>query len=86
MLRNRSEHSSYREAFAVGEQREFQLPGGGLKCGNCQTTLPNVSRTIKTAGFLTRERICPKCGKLNTTSERVINVRDRRGYFSSPCE
>jgi len=70
----------------VGEHREFQLPDSGLTCGECGTVLPRVSRTITTPGFITRERICPACKKINTTSERVINTRDRRGYFSSHCE
>lgn len=65
---------------------EFKLPDSGLKCGKCGSVLPTVSRTVKSPGFLTRERICPSCGKVNTTSERVINTRDRRGFFSSPCE
>lgn len=65
---------------------EFKLPGSGLKCGKCNSILPTVSRTVKTPGFLVRERICPKCSQLNTTSERVINTRDRRGFFSSSCE
>lgn len=70
----------------MGEASEFRLPGSGLLCGQCGEVLPRVHRTVTTVGFVTRERICPKCGKLNTTSERVINTRDRRGYFSSPCE
>ena len=64
----------------MAEQRTFQLPGGGLKCGKCQAVLPRVSRTIKTPGFVTRERVCPQCGEVNTTSERVINTRSRGGY------
>ena len=63
---------------AVVEQRTFQLPGGGLKCGKCEAVLPRVSRTIKTPGFVTRERVCPQCGEVNTTAERVINTRLRR--------
>ena len=59
---------------------DFQLPG--LKCGDCNATLPRVTRTVKTEGFITRERICPECGKLNTTGERVMNVRERFGKFS----
>lgn len=70
----------------MADNRQFQLPGGGLKCGGCGRTLLHVNRTIKTAGFVTRERICEHCGKINTTSERIINTRDRRGYFSGPCE
>ncbi len=65
----------------MAEQRTFQLPDGGLKCGKCQTVLPRVSHTIKTPGFVTRERVCPQCGEVNTTSERVINTRSRRGYL-----
>lgn len=66
--------------------KEFQLPGVGLKCGACSATLPSVTRTFKTEGFVTRERICPACGKVNTTSERVINAREMRRYCSQPCE
>ena len=66
--------------------REFVLPGSGLKCGNCGETLPIVNRTIKTPGFVTRERRCTKCGMINTTSERVINTRNKKGKFSDPCD
>ena len=59
---------------------DFRLPG--LKCGECNATLPRVTRTVKTEGFITRERICPKCGKINTTGERVMNVRTRFRKFS----
>ncbi len=65
---------------------DFQLPGGGLKCGKCGTTLPNVSRTIKSPGFVTRERICPQCGQVNTTGERVLNTRKINSRFSDPCQ
>ena len=84
--KKKSERSLYQEGCDVGEHRTFQLPGGGLKCGDCGETLPTVFRTVTTPGFVTRERICPKCGKINTTAERVINVRDRKGFFSAPCE
>ena len=68
------------------ESRTFQLPGDGLTCLNCRAVLPSISRTIKTPGFVTRERVCPECGKVNTTSERVINTRSRRGYTGDfPC-
>jgi len=68
----------------VDNLRIFDLPGSGLKCGNaeCGETLPRVARTITTDGFITRERICPACGMVNTTSERVINTREKRTYFS----
>jgi len=66
--------------------KEFQLPGVGLKCGACGAILPTVSRTMKTEGFVTRERVCVSCGKVNTTSERVINSREMRRYCSQPCE
>ena len=65
--------------------REFSLPGG-IKCGACGEVLPRVNRTLTTEGFITRERICPACGKVNTTSERVINTRDRRRYMHEPAE
>ena len=71
----------------MNEPRMVKMPGDdGLKCGDCHAVLGQVNRTIKTPGFLTRERICLNCGKVNTTSERVINTRERRHYFSSPCE
>jgi hypothetical protein len=66
--------------------REFILPGSGLKCGECNSILPIVNRTIKTPGFVTRERRCPNCGKINTTSERVINTRNKKRKFSDPCD
>jgi transcriptional regulator NrdR family protein len=62
----------------VAEQRTFQLPGGGLKCEVCGEALPNVYRTRPSGGFILRERICPKCGEVNKTAERVINTQDRR--------
>jgi len=68
------------------ERNHFHLPGNGLKCGHCDAALPRVHRTVTTEGFITRERICDDCGKINTTSERIINTRERRGYFTSPCE
>lgn len=70
----------------MAEFRKFDLPGVGLKCSGCGTVLPNVNRTVKTDGFITRERICIKCGMVSTTSERVINTRERRAYFSEPAE
>jgi len=82
----RADTISFAENTNMGDIREFQLPGGGLKCGHCGATLPRVHRTVTTPGFVTRERICEKCGKLNTTAERIINTRDRRGSFNSPCE
>lgn len=60
------------------ERRAVQLPGAGLHCGKCDAVLPSVHRTIDTPGFITRERKCPNCGELNTTSERVINTRPVR--------
>ena len=68
----------------MAELKSFQLPGGGLKCGDaeCQSVLPTVARTITSDGWITRERICPQCGKVNTTSERVINTRERRRYMT----
>lgn len=70
----------------MGDHKEFQLPGYGIKCGHCGSLLPRVSRTIIDFGFVRRERTCPQCFKLNVTSERVINTRDRRKKFNEPCE
>ncbi len=70
----------------MGDNIKFRLPGGGLECGHCGATLTRVHRTVTTPGFVTRERKCEQCGKLNTTSERIVNTRDGRGNFSSPCE
>lgn len=66
----------------MDDRRTFNLPGAGLKCDNCGGELPRVHRTVTTNGFVTRERICTRCGYINTTSERVINARERRRYFS----
>lgn len=63
-------------------RRTFNLPGHGLRCEKCDSSLPRVHRTVTTDGFVTRERICPECGALNITAERVIHARDRRKYFS----
>lgn len=66
------------------ELRQFELPGAGLKCAAktgkdevCGATLPSVYRTLTTAAFVTRHRICPKCKTVNITSERVIGTRDK---------
>ena len=67
----------------MAESRTFRLPRGGVKCGKCQAVLQRVNRTITTPGFVTRERICPRCGEINTTAERVINTRSRRPYSGS---
>lgn len=64
----------------------MQIPGRGLQCCNCGCVLPTVYRTVTTPGFITRERICPQCNMINTTSERVLNVRERKGGFHEPCE
>lgn len=71
--------------MAEHEHRTFQLPGAGLKCGACQTVLPTVARTVQSPGFVRRERVCPKCGLLNETTERVIQTREKRRYFNQPC-
>jgi len=66
--------------------KEFKLPGSGLKCEDCGTQLLGVYRTVKSLSFVMRERICPKCGTKNITSERVIASRNIRTTFSDPCE
>jgi len=83
---HKEKSSSYQAGCGVAEWRSFQLPGAGLQCGHCGEFLPRVFRTITSRGFITRERICPKCGKINTTSERVLNTRNRKGSFNDPCE
>ncbi|GDY10191.1 hypothetical protein LBMAG52_36790 [Planctomycetia bacterium] len=65
--------------------RTFSLPGG-VKCGNCDAVLTRVNRTVTTQGLVMRERVCESCGKLNTTSERVINTRERRRYLHEAAE
>ena len=76
-------HSPYQQGHAVGDGRTFELPG--LRCQHCQAHLPRVYRTQTTRGFIIRERICPQCNRVNTTSERIIGVRERQ-HFSDPCE
>ena len=83
--RKRREHLPYQEAFDVGEQREFKLPGSGLKCDNCGHSLPNVAHTRTTIGLIIRERRCPGCGQLNKTMERVI-AGYGKGKFNEQCE
>ena len=67
----------------MGDGRTFELPG--LRCQHCQAHLPRVYRTQTTRGFIIRERICPQCNRVNTTSERIIAVRERK-HFNDPCE
>lgn len=68
------------------ENETFKLPGqDGLKCSNCGEVLPRVTRTVKTPGFITRERICLACNSLNITAERVIASRPRNN-FNAPFE
>jgi phage FluMu protein Com len=76
-------HLPYQQGHAVGDGRTFELPG--LRCQHCQAHLPRVYRTQTTRGFIIRERICPQCNRVNTTSERIIAVRERQ-HFSDPCE
>ena len=76
-------HSPYQQGHAVGDGRTFELPG--LRCQHCQAHLPRVYRTQTTRGFIIRERICPQCNRVNTTSERIIGVRERQ-HFNDPCE
>ena len=65
--------------------RTFTLPGG-VKCGHCGAVLLRVNHTRTSDGLVMRERICETCGKLNTTSERVIDTRNRKRYLSEPAE
>lgn len=69
----------------MGEHREFQVPGGGLKCDDCGGPLPRVAHTRPTPGLIVRERRCPVCGHLNKTIERVI-AGTSKGRFSDPCQ
>ena len=67
---------------------EFRRPADGLKCQGCGAELRAVYRTKQTAGFVMRERVCPHCQTLHTTSERIITARPRfeKRRFSDPCE
>jgi len=66
-------------------ERVFQLPGG-LPCQHCGEVLTRVQHTRTTPGFILRERHCPSCGRINTTSERIVAVRERRGKFNEPLQ
>lgn len=67
-------------------ERVFELPGGhGLTCQHCGAPLTRVNHTRTTQGFIFRERHCEACNKINTTSERIVAVRDRKRKFSDPC-
>ena len=79
--------SLYREPSVHDDRRQFQLPHSGLSCQHCGEHLPRVSHTRTTPGFILRERHCSKCGRINTTSERIVGTRERIGKrsFSDPC-
>ena len=81
---NSAKHSHYPEA-SVGEREQFRLPGG-LSCQHCGEILTRVNHTRTTAGFVLRERHCQACGRINTTSERVVATRERHGKFSDPMQ
>lgn len=66
-------------------ERVFQLPGG-LPCQHCGEVLTRVQHTRTTPGFILRERHCPACGRINTTSERIVAVRERHGKFNEPMQ
>lgn len=76
MAQGTVEHS-HSQGLGMAE-RVFKVPGSGLRCGNCNEFLSSVYRSIPSPGFMTRERVCSHCGKINTTSERVIETRDKR--------
>ena len=57
------------------DREPFKLPGHGLVCKSCGTSLPEVNRTTTSDGFVMRERRCPKCGQVNVTDERVLTAR-----------
>ena len=69
----------------MGEREPFKLPGG-LSCQHCGEILTRVNHTRTTAGFVLRERHCQACGRINTTSERVVATRERHGKFSDPIQ
>ena len=74
------------EVFGVTNGEPFKLPTSGLCCQHCGEALPRVHHTRTTRGFILRERICPRCDRINTTSERILSVRKRKRTFSDPCE
>lgn len=80
--------ASGRSVYRGGDSmaQEFKLPSGGLKCQSCGGELPRVYRTIRSSGFVIRERICPECGKINTTAERVVNVRTKERFSDEAYE
>jgi len=82
------ESTTYVQSTGGGTMtREFKLPGGeGLACEQCRTPLHKVYRTTRSAGFVMRERICPQCGAIHTTSERVLAVRNKLSNFSDQRE
>ena len=76
----------YQVGCGVGNGEAFRLPQSGLCCQHCGEQLTRVNHTRTTAGFILRERICPRCDRINTTSERILSVRVRKRTFSDPCE
>ena len=78
--------SPYPAGCDVANGEAFRLPHSGLCCQHCGEQLTRVNHTRTTAGFILRERICPRCDRINTTSERILSVRVRKRTFSDPCE
>jgi phage FluMu protein Com len=82
--RQNSERHSHYLGVSVAD-RTFEIPGG-LPCQHCGQLLTRVNHTRTTPGFILRERHCPSCGRVNTTSERIVAVRERHGKFSDPAQ
>ncbi len=68
------------------QRRTFNLPGSGLHCGSCDAALPKVRDTRQIGGLIVRQRICPACGAVNETAERVFNTRPKRSRFRDAYE
>jgi hypothetical protein len=51
----------------------LQLPPLGIRCPDCGSTESEVTRTVKRAGTIRRERRClnPECRRLLLTTEQL---------------
>ncbi len=60
------------------DHKLFTMPSdmAGPCCSHCETVLPTVYRTERVDQFIFRDRICPNCGKKNTTLERTVERPD----------
>lgn len=60
------------------EPKRFTMPSeeAGPRCQWCDAVLADVYRVSHKDRFTFRERLCPTCGRKNTTLEKSVEVVD----------